>query len=54
MNAHVMNRRHFFKAVSTAGAAAAIASGTAQAFAAERAADVTAVGDADVNFTQTQ
>ena len=52
MNAHVMNRRQFFKAVSTAGAAAAIASGTAQAFAAERAADVTAVGDADVNFSQ--
>lgn len=45
-----MNRRQFFKAVGTAGAAAAIAGGTAQAFAAEGAAGAMAVGDANVDF----
>lgn len=49
-----MDRRQFVRALSTAGAASAIAAGAAAtaAFADEGAATARALGDADVNFAQ--
>ncbi len=50
---NAMDRRHFFRALGTAGAAAAIATaGVNVAFGDEAASSARALGDADVNFSQ--
>lgn len=52
-NANTMDRRHFFRALGTAGAAAAIATaGVNVAFGDEAATSARALGDSDVNFSQ--
>ena len=55
MSTSTMSRRSFVRALSTVGAAAAVAAGTAGATVAlgdEAAANARALGDADVNFSQ--
>ena len=53
MNENTMDRRHFFRALGTAGAAAAIATAGAHvAFGDEATANARALGDANVNFAQ--
>ena len=53
MSQNTMDRRHFLRALGTAGAAAAISTaGAGIAFGDEAASNARALGDADVNFSQ--
>lgn len=47
-----VSRRHFMRALSTAGIAAAVAAGSSSALAAEETGGVRALGDENVNFAQ--